>query len=194
MAESPKNRLNKLKTAVLKACFNDDVLKKDVPVFGDGPAPCSLMVIGEAPGRDETKEGIPFVGKAGKYLTSVLKDVFEKERGEFYITNVVKIWPVIETKRLKTRKPTREEEEFFLPYLVEEIKIISPKAILAVGKTAFNALLPEEPFTPGEWASFGEIKVMPVYHPSYILRKQKTLKENTEKLKKTLKKVRKEIS
>ncbi len=159
-------------------------------VLGDGPVPCGVMVVGEAPGRDETRLGKPFVGRAGKFLISVLKDVFKAGREDFYITNVVKVWPTVETLRLKTRKPSREEEEFFLPYLEKEIQIVEPRVILAVGKTSFSNLAPDKVFTPGVWVKAKGFLIMPVYHPAYILRKQKNLKENTGELKAALRKVR----
>jgi len=181
----------------LKSLFRKmtvDPLRPDISagtplVFGSGPAPCPIMIIGEAPGREETKVGLPFVGKAGRFLIGVLKDVFGRDRQELYITNVVKVWPTVETKRLKTRKPLREEEEFFIPYLEEEIRVVAPKVIIAVGKTAFSALVPGAEFAPGKWCDYGDgVPVMPVYHPSYLLRKQKSLPENTKRLKAALKK------
>lgn len=149
------------------------------------------MVIGEAPGREETKLKTPFVGKAGRFLVGILREVFGLPREKFYITNVVKIWPVIETKRKKTRPPTRDEVRFFIPFLQKEIEIVSPAVIIAVGKTAFCVVAPDEDFAPGAWvAGYNGIPVMPVYHPAYILRKQRALAKNTNELKKALKKVR----
>ncbi len=177
------------------ACAKTKGFKGAHIVSGEGPAPCGLMIIGEAPGRDETKLGRPFVGRAGRFLISVLKEVFNQEREDFYITNVVKVWPTIETKRRKTRKPTKEEEEFFLPYLLKEIRIIEPGVILAIGKTAFSNLAPDEDFKPGGWVKSGDGKlIMPVYHPAYLLRKQKNLEENTGELKAALRKVKAKLA
>jgi DNA polymerase len=161
------------------------------PVFGSGPAPCPVMLIGEAPGRNETEQGLPFVGRAGVYLVKNLEEVFDRSRDELYITNVVKVWPHIKTKRLRTRPPTKKEEAFFLKYLYEEIEIVAPKVIVAVGKTAFTALAPGEVFRPNIWAEGpGGRPVMPVYHPAYILRKQKSLAESTRALRAALRKVK----
>lgn len=194
--ESPDKRkeLKRLFSSLAGAC-EESALFKGVPlVFSTGPVPCALIVVGEAPGRDEVRLGAPFVGRAGKYLVSVLEDVFKKDREEIYITNVVKVWPVIQTKRGKTRKPLKEEEEFFIPYLDKEIEIVSPEVILAVGKTAFSALAPDRDFTPGTWVEgSGGRLIMPVYHPAYILRRHKMLKENTGDLKAALRKVRKKV-
>ena len=194
-AGGPDAELERLFKRIKNDCLKYSAFKDAVPVFGSGPVPSAVMIVGEAPGREETKEGLPFVGKAGRFLVSMLEEVFGKGRDGFYITNVVKVWPTENTKRLKTRKPLPEEEEFFIPYLEEEIRIAGPKAIIAVGKTAFSALAPGSEFTPGQWCgSLGGIPIMPVYHPSYLLRRQKTLPESAKRFKEALRKVRKEIS
>jgi uracil-DNA glycosylase len=187
--------LERLNGRLLRACRSSELFKDSVPVFGSGPVPSAVMIVGEAPGREETRDGLPFVGKAGRFLISVLKDVFARDRDGFYITNVVKVWPRIDTARGRTRKPLKAEEEFFIPYLKDEIRIVGPRVIIAVGKTAFSALEPGRDFMPGQWYDYGEgVALMPVYHPSYLLRKQKTLPQNTEELKTQLKKVRKKIT
>lgn len=145
------------------------------------------MVVGEAPGRNEVAEGKPFVGKAGAFLVAILEEVFGCNRDAIYITNVVKLWPHLKTKRLKTRPPSLEEKALFTPYLLEEIEIVDPLVIIAVGKTAFSALAPDRVFTPGLLVKgvCGR-DVMPVYHPAYILRKQRSLDEMTRDLKAAL--------
>lgn len=195
-----KDEIKRLRKRVLSACDKTPWLKGSVPVFGSGPVPCPVMVVGEAPGRTETEEGLPFVGRAGAYLTGVLDDVFGgmgtggKSRDGIYITNVVKVWPHLKTKRLKTRPPTKKEEAFFLKYLLDEIEIVGPKVIVAVGKTAFTALAPGEAFRPGTWAAGpGGLPVMPVYHPAYILRRLKSLDESTRELKRALRKVKRKL-
>lgn len=185
--------LERIKGSVTRACAREKAFKGLIPVFGEGPCPCAVMIIGEAPGREETRLGRPFVGRAGSFFVSVLKEVFDKERDDFYITNVVKVWPKLPTRRLKTRPPIEKEIEFFLPFLREEIKIIRPKVILAVGRVAFSALVKEAPFSPGAWAEYDGIKVMPVYHPSYILRRRRSLDESLKGLKASLEMVKEEI-
>jgi len=191
----PEDNISKkiilLRAEISRACAHE--VKNAVPVFGHGPVPCPVMVVGEAPGRDETRLGEPFVGRAGKFLISVLRDVFGSGREAFYITNVVKVWPVIETKRKKTRKPTKAEEAFFIPYLLREIELVGPRAIIAVGKTAFAALAPDADFTPGRWVERRGLSIMPVYHPSYLLRRQKSLEDETGRLKAALKEVKKRL-
>ncbi|MFQ5735539.1 MAG: uracil-DNA glycosylase family protein [Thermodesulfobacteriota bacterium] len=186
-----QKEMEALRAAITRACLGAPALRGAVPVFGSGPVPCTVMIVGEAPGRDETRLGVPFVGKAGRYLVSVLMDVFGEGREGFYITNVVKVWPTIETKRRKTRKPTAEEEGLFRPFLEEEISIVAPRAIIAVGKTAFAALAPGREFTPGAWVEPDGVPIMPVYHPSYLLRRQKSLEEATERFKTALREVKK---
>lgn len=152
------------------------------PVFGEGPVPCPLMVIGEAPGREETRAGRPFVGKSGSFFIEVFERASDMRREEAYITNAVKVWPIVQTVRLRTRKPFKEELEFFAPFLLEEIRLVDPAVIIAVGKTAFSALLPDEPFEPGRWTSFGGRALVAVYHPSYLLRRGKRLSESAKEL------------
>lgn len=183
-----KKELERLFSGVKKAFAEKGV---DLPlVFASGPAPCAIMVIGEAPGRDETRLGMPFVGKAGGFFVKVLEETLGLNREDIYITNVVKLWPTIQTKRLKTRKPTSGEEAEFIPCLKKEIKAVDPKVILAVGKTAYSALFPGEAFSPGKFQAYENIPVMPVYHPAYILRRQKRLEESLKELKDALGKVK----
>lgn len=191
MMKSKKTEMERLKADIASACARS--FPDSRPVFGEGPLPCRLMVVGEAPGRDETRIGRPFVGKAGSFFIGVFERSFAMKREEAYITNVLKIWPTIETKRLKTRKPAQEEQDTFIPFLLEEIKIVDPAVILAVGKTAFFALLPEDEFRAGEWKIFEGRDVMPVYHPSYLLRQQKRLAEAVSDLEKAFREVRKRI-
>ena len=186
--------LSRLRSSLERACSGDTRFKDAVVVFGCGPAPCALMVVGEAPGRDETRLKTPFVGRAGRFFVAILEEVFGEKRDNFYITNTVKIWPTIKTRRLKTRKPSDEEVEFFLPYLRKEIEKVGPVVILAVGKTAFSTLAPGREFAPGEWAKYSHRGlIMPVYHPSYLLRRQKDLKKSTGILKEALMKAKKKI-
>ena len=195
------DKFNNKLTRIAKKC---PTITNVPPVLGIGPVPCNVVIIGEAPGSTETKEGRPFIGRAGVLLTSALEDVFKCSRDELYITNVVKLWPNIYTEstgRYKTRTPSRAEQEYFLPYLLEELSIVKPKAVVAVGKTAFTALIKDPKgtlFIPGTWidAEFTKVNlpVMPVYHPAYLLRKQKQIKEMTKDLKKALRMVLKEVS
>lgn len=183
--------MERLREALASMCAAS--FPETAPVFGEGPVPCRLMVIGEAPGRDETRLGRPFIGKAGSFFIGVFERALGMKRGEAYISNVLKVWPRIETRRLKTRKPLKEEEALFIPFLLEEIALVDPAVIVAVGKTAFFALMPDEPFKAGQWRSFNGRDVMPVYHPSYLLRQQKRLAQSTEELERSLVEVREKL-
>jgi DNA polymerase len=137
-------------------------------VPGEGNWAAELMFIGEAPGRDEDLQGRPFVGRAGQLLRKIIAAMKFKEL-DVYITNVVKCRPP------ENRVPHRDEIETCLPYLVRQIELIKPKAIVTLGKT------PTEHFIPGRVGmgelrgKFGEyrgIPVMPTFHPSYLVRNE----------------------
>ncbi|MBE7414379.1 MAG: uracil-DNA glycosylase [Deltaproteobacteria bacterium] len=187
----PEKKREALRKRIARACAVH--FSGSVPVFGEGPVPCRLMVIGEAPGRDETRLGRPFVGKGGSFFVGVLEEALGLKRDDIYITNVLNIWPNVETKRRRTRPPESREAGFFIPFLLEEIRIVDPAVIVTAGKTAFSALFPGKPFMPGQWAVFEGRAVMPVYHPSYLLRRQKRLKESVTELKGSLKSVREKL-
>ena len=116
--------------------------EKKVLVFGDGNVHSRVMMIGEAPGEQESLQLKPFVGKAGKNLSAFL-EVVGLKREEIYISNVVKLRPTKEspkTGKAVNRPPSAEEIAFFLPYLLEEIKVISPKAV--VTRTIYMSIEP----------------------------------------------------
>jgi DNA polymerase len=138
-------------------------------VFGNGPIPCDLMLIGEAPGADEDIQGLPFVGRAGKLLTKILESVDIKRPDDIYISNTVKCRPP------NNRAPQPKEQAACAPYLEAQIKFIKPKIILLAGAPAVKAILKiEEPMSKirGSWFKLQgtEISVMPIFHPSYLLR------------------------
>jgi uracil-DNA glycosylase len=143
-------------------------------VFGVGNAEADLLFVGEAPGADEDRVGEPFVGAAGKLLTRVIETMGFK-RGDVYIANVLKCRPDMPDGESGNRPPTPAEMETCLPYLQEQIKIIQPKVMVALGTTAMAGLFPGfSGITKnrGKWHDFGGIPVMPTYHPSYLLRNQ----------------------
>lgn len=181
-------RLKPLFDTITAAAVARPELDSETLVFSTGLVPSQVMVLGEAPGRNEVAEGRPFVGKAGVFLISILEEIFESGRDSLYISNVVKLWPHIKTKRLKTRPPSNAELAFFTRYLLEEIEIVDPSVIIAVGKTALTAVAPEAGFAPGTWVK-GVRDVMPVYHPAYILRRARSINEMSRDLKAALKDV-----
>ena len=138
-------------------------------VFGSGPVPCDLMLIGEAPGAEEDEQGLPFVGRSGQLLTQVLASVDIKRPDNIYIANTVKCRPP------DNRAPQADEQAACFPYLEAQIKFVNPKIILLAGSPAVKAVLKtEEPITGirGKWLKYPgtNISVMPIFHPAYLLR------------------------
>lgn len=135
-------------------------------VFGVGARQAEWMVIGEAPGADEDKQGEPFVGRAGQLLNSMLAAIGLK-REQVYIANILKCRPP------GNRDPKPEEAELCRPFLQRQIALIRPKLILAVGRIAAQNLLNTD--TPighlrGRVHQLGNIPVVVTYHPAYLLR------------------------
>ena len=138
-------------------------------VFGNGPVPCDLMLIGEAPGAEEDLLGLPFVGRAGQLLTHILESVGIKRPDDIYIANTVKCRPP------ENRAPLATEQQACAPYLEAQIKFVNPKIILLAGAPAVKAILKsDEPMSSlrGKWLKLPgtEIAVMPIFHPAYLLR------------------------
>jgi DNA polymerase len=135
-------------------------------VFGDGAARARLLFIGEGPGEEEDLQGLPFVGAAGQVLNSLLSKLGLR-REEVYIANVVKCRPP------GNRNPETDEIGQCLPFLLKQIEAIQPQVIITLGKVSTQALLgTQAPITRlrGQWQKYGKIKVMPTFHPSYLLR------------------------
>ncbi|HEX3817044.1 MAG TPA: uracil-DNA glycosylase [Chthoniobacterales bacterium] len=150
-------------------------------VFGVGNVDAEIMFIGEAPGADEDRLGEPFVGRAGQLLTKIIA-AMGFTRDDVYIANVLKCRPDMPARAPGNRPPTPNEMATCLPYLAEQIEIIGPKVLIALGATAVEGLLEfREPMgrLRGRWHSYRETPLMITYHPSYLLRNQ----SNTEKRK-----------
>ncbi|MBV9392763.1 MAG: uracil-DNA glycosylase [Verrucomicrobia bacterium] len=143
-------------------------------VFGVGSLEADLMFVGEAPGAEEDRLGQPFVGRAGQLLTRII-ETMGFARSEVYIANVLKCRPDIPEGSPGNRAPNLEEMQTCLPYLREQIHLIQPKAIVALGGVAmrglFNATAPMKDLR-GQWRKFGGIPVMATFHPSFLLRNQ----------------------
>lgn len=135
-------------------------------VFGSGNPDADVMVIGEGPGADEDAQGLPFVGRAGKLLTDILKAI-KFEREEVYIANIVKCRPP------GNRTPLPDEMDTCIPYLKKQIELIKPKLILCLGLTAAKGLLKrKESLTNlrGNVYEYEGISVMVTFHPAALLR------------------------
>ncbi len=150
-------------------------------VFGIGNLDADIMFIGEAPGADEDRLGEPFVGRAGQLLTKII-GAMGYTRDDVYIANVLKCRPDTPGRSAGNRPPTPEEMATCLPYLAEQIAIIEPRVLVALGATAVEGLLEfREPMGQlrGRWHTYHNTPLMITYHPSYLLRNQ----SNTEKRK-----------
>lgn len=143
-------------------------------VFGVGNIDSPLMFVGEAPGADEDELGEPFVGKAGQLLTKII-ETMGLSRAEVYIANILKCRPDTPGESSGNRKPTPGEMATCIPYLHEQIDLIQPKVLVALGGTAVEGLLGKTTGITrlrGNWKSYRNIPLMPTYHPAYLLRNQ----------------------
>jgi DNA polymerase len=135
-------------------------------VFGVGNPRAELVFVGEGPGEEEDKQGIPFVGAAGQLLTKMI-EAMKFKRDEVYICNVVKCRPP------GNRNPEPDEIAACEPFLKAQLAVLKPKVIVALGKFAAQTLLRvDTPITRlrGQWRSYEGIELMPTYHPAYLLR------------------------
>jgi len=140
-------------------------------VFGVGSIDSQLMFIGEAPGGDEDEQGEPFVGKAGQLLTKIIQ-AMGLRRADVYIGNILKCRPNTPGPVAGNRKPTTDEMAACIPYLHEQIDLIRPKIIVALGATAVEGLLGKTigiTKLRGTWKTYRGIPLMPTYHPAYLL-------------------------
>ncbi|MBE17340.1 MAG: hypothetical protein CMH79_01130 [Nitrospinae bacterium] len=142
-------------------------------VFGSGSKNAKLVIIGEAPGAEEDKQGVPFVGRAGQMLTKMIENVIEVPRQEVFICNILKCRPP------ENRNPEEDEISCCEPYLKKQLEIINPKLILTLGKFASQWLLQSD--TPisklrGRFSSYHGIPCLPTFHPAYLLRNAKQKK------------------
>lgn len=149
-------------------------------VFGTGNPFSELMVIGEGPGEEEDKQGLPFVGKSGQLLDKILAAGGFSRQENVYIANIVKCRPP------DNREPMPEERAACLPFLLLQIEIIRPSIIILLGATALKGLIdPNGKITQvrGKWMEWNHIHVMPTYHPSALLRNPELKKDTWEDIK-----------
>jgi len=177
LAESPEgvNQLEPLQVRVA-GCMKCPhlVRSRTQTVFGVGNPNAELMFVGEAPGADEDARGEPFVGRAGQLLTRII-ETMGFARSDVYIANVLKCRPDMPAGAPGNRAPTPIEMETCLPYLREQIEIIRPKVLVALGAVAVEGLLGTRGTMRemrGRWHSFNETPLMITYHPAYLLRNQ----------------------
>ena len=141
-------------------------------VFGSGNPDAKIVFIGEAPGKKEDEQGVPFVGAAGKFLNEMLASI-DLSREDIYITNIVKYRPP------DNRDPLPEEKKAFLPYLQSQLEVIAPKVVITLGRHSTNCFLPDLQISKAHGQpkrvklqfkeSVLEVVILPLYHPAAAL-------------------------
>jgi len=161
------------RVAVCVKCPNLASSRKNT-VFGVGNINAQLMFVGEAPGADEDEQGEPFVGRAGELLTKIIQATGLSRR-DVYIANILKCRPDTPGQAAGNRKPTTDEMATCIPYLHEQIDLIRPRVIVALGGTAVEGLLGKPVGIMklrGQWQTYRGTPFMPTFHPAYLLRNQ----------------------
>lgn len=170
----PRN-LDELKNAVLKCHLCALAKSRKNVVFGVGNLKADIMFIGDNPGVSEDETGEIFTGRAGEMLTKMIENVLLLKREDVYMANIIKC------KTPENRVPTPEEVASCKPYLMQQIQTVNPKIIVALGSTSFHHLTGEYD-TPidkvrGVVMNFGKAKLVPTFHPSFLLRNPSAKKE-----------------
>ncbi len=158
--------------------IKDEIIQKDICpelrqqatnlVMGDGNINAEIVFIGEAPGKNEDEQGLPFVGAAGKFLNEMLAQA-GMQRSDVYITNIVKYRPP------NNRDPLPDEKKAFWPYLLKQLQIIQPKVVITLGRHSMEYFLPDMKISnihgQPKRIQFGEHKlvIVPLFHPAAAL-------------------------
>ena len=162
------NKLNDIKKEAMKCCSCPLGKTRTNLVFSDGNVDAKILLIGEAPGADEDASGIPFVGRAGKLLNQFLNQAGIDRDKDIYIANILKCRPP------QNRTPVPSEKDACFHFLKAQIDVVQPKVIILCGSCAMSMFLPQKlPISKvrGQWFDYNEnIKMMPIFHPSYLLR------------------------
>ena len=181
--EKKQKKMSELfsKVMLCSRCPHLAASRKNI-VFGIGDISSPLMFIGEAPGADEDKQGEPFVGRAGQLLTKIIA-AMGLSREKVFIANILKCRPDTPGATSGNRPPTPQEMQICMPWLKQQIEIIQPNVLVALGTNAVKGLLSQNSslnnskgqFPPisrlrGHFQNFHGIQVMPTFHPSYLLR------------------------
>jgi uracil-DNA glycosylase len=161
--------LDKLRTDILEKNICPELAEQATNlVMGDGNLNAEIVFIGEAPGKNEDEQGLPFVGAAGKFLNEMLATA-GMERSDVYITNIVKYRPP------NNRDPLPDEKKAFWPYLLKQLQIIQPKVIVTLGRHSMEYFLPDMKISQihgeAKRIQFGDAKlvIVPLYHPAAAL-------------------------
>jgi uracil-DNA glycosylase family 4 len=166
---SKQQELDKLKQAILDNNICPELAAGATNlVIGDGNLNAEIVFIGEAPGKNEDEQGLPFVGAAGKFLNEMLGEA-GMQRSDVYITNIVKYRPP------NNRDPFPDEKKAFWPYLLKQLQIIRPKVVITLGRHSMEYFLPDMKISQihgqPKRIQFGDDKlvVIPLYHPAAAL-------------------------
>lgn len=160
-------------------------------VFSDGTPNAELVFVGEAPGAEEDRRGIPFVGAAGQLLTDIIVKGMRLRREDVYICNVIKCRPP------DNRDPLPDEKEKCEPYLIRQLELLQPKAICALGRHAAQTLLKTDDSTGklrGKWHLYHGIPLRVTYHPAYLLRNPADKRKTWEDIQEVMKLLRGETA
>ena len=180
-AEQSKS-LDQLKVSLANYEFCDIKKGSRNLVFSSGDPDAEVMIIGEAPGREEDIQGVPFVGRAGRLLDKMLRPIGltrNKDQLNDNLINRAYICNVIPWRPPHNRDPNNEEIEMMLPFLKRHISLVEPKIIVALGNISCRALIGQTGITRlrGNWFDFEKIPLMPMCHPAYLLRNNAAKKD-----------------
>ena len=169
MADAKQSQLDQIRADILEKNICPELAATaNNLVMGDGNLNAEIVFIGEAPGKNEDEQGLPFVGAAGKFLNEMLGQA-GLERSDVYITNIVKYRPP------NNRDPLPEEKKAFWPYLVRQLDIIEQKVVVTLGRHSMEYFLPSGKISQihgeAKRITFGDKKVVivPLYHPAAAL-------------------------
>lgn len=176
MAENQQTKLDKIKQQILDDKVTPELAEQATQlVFGDGNPDSEVVLIGEAPGKNEDLQGKPFVGASGKFLNEMLEMIGLK-REDIYITNIVKYRPP------NNRDPKPEEKKVFLPYLQSQLEVIQPKVVVTLGRHSMNCFLPDLQISQvhgqpkrvklslkAQKDDVLEVVILPLFHPAAAL-------------------------
>jgi DNA polymerase len=169
MTDTKQQQIDRLKQDIISKDICPDLAAQATNlVIGDGTLDAEIVFIGEAPGKNEDEQGLPFVGAAGKFLNEMLAAA-DMERSDVYITNIVKYRPP------NNRDPLPDEKKAFWPYLLKQLQIIQPKVVVTLGRHSMEYFLPgmyiSQIHGQAKRIQFGDHKliIIPLYHPAAAL-------------------------
>ncbi len=155
--------------AEVKACTKCGLhASRTNTVFSRGNPQAAICIVGEAPGEEEDLQGLPFVGRSGKLLDETITQLGLDPQKDIYVCNIIKCRPP------GNRRPEESEVNSCIDYLDEQLKLVNPKVIVALGSTSINSLMPANTLgitkIRGRFFKYGKTPLIPTYHPSYVLR------------------------